>query len=197
MALLSTPISWWIYFDLHFIDWKFASVKAFLPNFQEQEFFHAGSPFWPFLQWHLTFCYRFSNEKLKKKDRDERCGEFINRGKFIITVTLPKAALSRKTASWTKNLSKTSLMSTSFFEIFVKEVKCVGTSWAEISFDHQIFDKFSLFIDCFWHFWSVWTRNAFWKFSIPSVIGHAFYSPFTLRFKSLIRWLWLGNINYS
>ena len=51
-------ISWWIYFALHFIDWKFASVKAFLPNFQEQEFFHAGSPFWPFLQWHFTFCSR-------------------------------------------------------------------------------------------------------------------------------------------
>ena len=43
------------YFALHFIDWKLASVKSFLPNFQEQEFFHAGSPFWPFLQRHFTF----------------------------------------------------------------------------------------------------------------------------------------------
>ena len=48
----------------------------------------------------------------------------------------------------TKIKSKTILVSSSIFEVFVKEVKCVGTSWAEIAFDHQVSDKCSLFIDC-------------------------------------------------
>ena len=47
-----------------------------------------------------------------------------------------------------KIISKTILVSSSIFEVFVKEVKCVGTSWAEIAFDHQVSDKCSLFIDC-------------------------------------------------
>ena len=45
--------------------------------------------------------------------------------------------------------SKTSLVSAAFFEIFIKEMKCIGTSWAEIAFDHQVFDKLSLLVHCF------------------------------------------------
>ena len=45
--------------------------------------------------------------------------------------------------------SKTSLVSAAFFEIFIKEMKCIGTSWAEIAFDHQVFDELSLLVYCF------------------------------------------------
>ena len=47
-----------------------------------------------------------------------------------------------------KIISKTILVSSTIFEVFVKEMKCVGTSRTEIAFDHQVFDKCSLFIDC-------------------------------------------------
>ena len=76
-------------------------------------------------------------------------------------------------------------MSAAFFEIFIKEMKCIGTSWAEIAFDHQVFDELSLLVYCFGDFWSIWASDALGKIiEIPSIVGHAFYSPSSFRLES-------------